>query len=145
MATPHVSGVAALIMSAGNYTNQEVRDAMNTTALDLGSAGRDNSFGYGLVQAADAIAHLEDGGGNPPPTGITLAADGYRNRGRRNVDLTWSGAATVDIYRDGNLIASSISGTSYTDSLGRARGTFSYQVCEAGSNTNCSNSATVSF
>jgi len=59
MATPHVSGVAALIWGCyPQATNQRIRDAMNATAKDKGSAGRDNSYGYGIVQAKAALANL---------------------------------------------------------------------------------------
>lgn len=59
MATPHVSGVAALIWSCfPGANNQTIRDTMNATALDKGAAGRDNAYGYGIVQAKDAIASL---------------------------------------------------------------------------------------
>lgn len=75
MATPHVAGVAALIWSANlTWTNVEIRDAMNATALDLGAAGRDNAYGYGLVQAYNAWQLLGGGGGttdNPPTVSIT--------------------------------------------------------------------------
>jgi serine protease len=55
MATPHVSAVAALIWSYNtSKTNAQVRDALNKTAKDLGAAGRDNGFGWGLVKAARA-------------------------------------------------------------------------------------------
>ncbi|MHB9000422.1 MAG: S8 family serine peptidase, partial [Thermoanaerobaculia bacterium] len=55
MATPHVSAVAALVWSYDtSKTNAQVRDAMNKTAKDLGAAGRDNNFGYGLVKALRA-------------------------------------------------------------------------------------------
>ncbi len=64
MATPHVSAVAALLWSQfPSATNVQIREAMNATALDLGAAGRDVAFGYGLVQAADALALLGGGGG----------------------------------------------------------------------------------
>jgi hypothetical protein len=74
MATPHVSGVAALIWSADlTLTNVQIRDAMNATALDLGAAGRDNAYGYGLVQAYAAWQHLGGGGitDTPPTVSIT--------------------------------------------------------------------------
>jgi subtilisin family serine protease len=62
MATPHVAGVAALVWSANpDWTNVELREAMNTTALDLGDYGRDMAYGYGLVQAADALDYLING------------------------------------------------------------------------------------
>jgi subtilisin family serine protease len=75
MATPHVSGVAALVWSHHTEcTNDEIRGALTSTALDLGDPGRDNSYGFGLVQAADALAHLDanlcgDGGTTDPPPG----------------------------------------------------------------------------
>lgn len=59
MATPHVAGVAALLWSARpNATNAEIRAAMTATALDLGEPGRDIAYGYGLVQAYDALQYL---------------------------------------------------------------------------------------
>jgi subtilisin family serine protease len=59
MATPHVSGVAALIWSCyPGLTNQKVRDTMNATAKPAGAAGRDNAYGYGIVQAKAAVDSL---------------------------------------------------------------------------------------
>lgn len=52
MATPHVSGVAALAMQANPLlTNVEIRALLVSTADDLGALGHDNFFGYGLVDA----------------------------------------------------------------------------------------------
>jgi subtilisin family serine protease len=63
MATPHVAGVAALVWSNHqDCSNQEIRSALTTTALDLGAGGRDDLYGHGLVQAASAIAHLGTNG-----------------------------------------------------------------------------------
>jgi serine protease len=56
MACPHVVGVAALVMEANDeLTNVQVRDIMNGTAVDLGAAGWDPEYGYGLVNAEDAV------------------------------------------------------------------------------------------
>ncbi|WP_305852102.1 pre-peptidase C-terminal domain-containing protein [Aliikangiella sp. G2MR2-5] len=68
MATPHVSGVAALVWS--HYTDctaTQIRKALNDSAEDLGSSGRDQSYGYGLVQAKAAVDYLAQYGceGNP--------------------------------------------------------------------------------
>ena len=66
MATPHVSGVAALLWGAKpTATNTEIRDAITSTALDLGAAGRDDYYGYGAVQAYAALDALVGGGGDP--------------------------------------------------------------------------------
>jgi serine protease len=63
MATPHAAGVAALVWSAWpTATAQQVRSALIATADDLGTAGRDVDFGYGLVQAYDAVAYLSGAG-----------------------------------------------------------------------------------
>lgn len=81
MASPHVAGVAALVIAAGvvdlndnKRTNDEVRQQMIDTATDLGDPGWDPWYGYGLVNAAAAV-------GDAPPTptktmhvaGITFA------------------------------------------------------------------------
>jgi len=70
MATPHVSGVAALLWSANpDWTNVQIREAMTMTAMDLGEAGRDIAFGYGLVQAYDALQYLQSMGPGQGPKG----------------------------------------------------------------------------
>ncbi len=59
MSSPHVAGLAALILSQHpNYTNEEVRQIIRSTAADLGAAGPDNLFGYGRIDAAAALASL---------------------------------------------------------------------------------------
>jgi len=55
MATPHASSVAALVWSLhAGCTAEQIRASLNKSALDLGAAGRDNVFGFGLVQAKAA-------------------------------------------------------------------------------------------
>ena len=83
----------------------------------------------------------------PTPGQITLSARGYLVNGRRRADLSWSGATSsrVDIYRNGALIATPRNDGFYTDRIGGPPpGTFTYQVCNRGTNT-CSNQATVIF
>ncbi|MDW7727960.1 MAG: S8 family serine peptidase [Candidatus Methanoperedens sp.] len=56
MAAPHVSGVAALVWSQNpTFSNQKVREVLRDTAVDLGTAGKDNEFGYGKVNAYAAV------------------------------------------------------------------------------------------
>ena len=55
MATPHVSAVAALVWSLHtNCTAAQIRNSLNRSAEDLGTAGRDTRFGFGLVRAKAA-------------------------------------------------------------------------------------------
>jgi len=59
MATPHVSAVAALVWSYfPTCTGAQIRSSLTKSALDLGTAGRDNKFGYGLVQAKAAYNRI---------------------------------------------------------------------------------------
>ncbi len=63
-ATPHVSGVAALLVSLG-VRGQAAVQRILATATDLGSPGADLQFGAGLVNAEAAVAglHRPAGGG----------------------------------------------------------------------------------
>ena len=63
MATPHVAGVAALLISRGITTPDAIRNRLRDTAVDLGAPGWDPYFGYGLVNAAEAV-----GASNPNST-----------------------------------------------------------------------------
>lgn len=56
MATPHVSGLAALVKSTyPSLTNEEIRKKLTETAIDLGVIGRDTWYGYGLLSAPAAV------------------------------------------------------------------------------------------
>ena len=61
-AAPHVSGTAALFLASdlqdvngdGIINHKDVRKMLQSTATDLGAAGKDPVFGFGLVNAAEA-------------------------------------------------------------------------------------------
>ena len=81
------------------------------------------------------------------PAQITLSAQGYLVRGKRTADLSWSGATSnrVDVYRNGALTVTTRNDGFYTDKIGGPPpGTFTYKICNAGSQT-CSNEDTVTF
>jgi hypothetical protein len=83
----------------------------------------------------------------PTPGQITLSVRGYLVNGRRRADLSWSGATSnrVDVYRNSTLIVTTRNDGFYTDRIGGGGpGTFTYQVCNEGTNT-CSNQFTVTF
>jgi len=55
-AAPHVAGLAALIWSVNpNLSPEQVESVMESTAVDLGSAGRDDTFGDGRIDAQAAL------------------------------------------------------------------------------------------
>ncbi len=56
MAAPHVAGVAALLKGVNpGLSNVELRTILESTAEDIGTAGWDEQFGSGLVDAAAAV------------------------------------------------------------------------------------------
>lgn len=55
MATPHVSGVAALLIANGVKGPENVRQAMQSTAKDMGATGWDSGYGWGIVDAYKAL------------------------------------------------------------------------------------------
>ncbi|MCL1142053.1 S8 family serine peptidase [Shewanella gaetbuli] len=154
MATPAVSGVAALVWSQHNEcTGTEIREALKATAEDAGAAGKDVYFGYGIVKAAAAHAYLTangcEGGVTPPPTGgdITLSLNGVKSRGAKFINLSFAGlsGSDVDVYRNGNNVATTANDGAYTDSLNtKSTLSYTYKVCEAGTTT-CSAEESITF
>ncbi|HRW64978.1 MAG TPA: S8 family serine peptidase [Candidatus Competibacter sp.] len=68
MATPHVAGVLALMKSvAPKLTPQDIDTLLASGALteDLGKPGRDDQFGYGLINAYKAVVAAANSAGRP--------------------------------------------------------------------------------
>ncbi len=117
------------LYSDGDHTvSAEVTDSIGQTALDSVNVTVENSGG--------------------PTDPINLSVDGYKVKGKKYVDLNWTGAtsAAIDVYRDGSLVATTANDGFYTDGpLGVGGGSNMFKVCEAGSTTNCSNEAIVDW
>lgn len=59
-AAPHVSGLAALILSEDNtFTEKEVRDIICFTSDDKGAEGWDQYFGWGRINAYNALRSVD--------------------------------------------------------------------------------------
>jgi subtilisin family serine protease len=55
MATPHAASVAAVVWSQNpTCTAAQLRTSLNNSALDLGTVGRDDNYGFGLIQGQAA-------------------------------------------------------------------------------------------
>jgi hypothetical protein len=96
------------------------------------------SSGYAQATATthDSLQH----------TSLGLSAKGYKARGFHRIDLAWDGSGTVDVYRNGSLIAEGVEGEvfgDHTDSKGS--GSYEHQVCLTGSASECSNVTTTAF
>lgn len=133
MATPHVSAVAALVWSADvTATNAEVRAALQSTAQDLGAAGRDNYFGYGLVQAKAAITALTGGGGGGGGTVVHVSdLDAVKTLSKNS----WKATVTITVRDAAGALVSGV----------RVDGKFntSAVACTTGTNGQCSVSASM--
>lgn len=57
-ATAHVSAMAALLVSQGITDPAAVKAAIESTAEDLGTAGRDDDTGHGLIRPSEALKGL---------------------------------------------------------------------------------------
>jgi subtilisin family serine protease len=94
MATPHVAGVAALLYGKGvvnsnasAWINDEIRNVLMLTALDLGTAGRDVKFGFGRVRVMEAL----NAGPVPPVAGVTgISYVAQPGKGRGGLEITVS-------------------------------------------------------
>jgi serine protease len=73
-ATPHVAGVAALLVSLG-LRGQAAADRILATAADAGAPGPDGTYGAGIVDAAAAVAGL-----GPPPGDPNAARGSFTTR-----------------------------------------------------------------
>ena len=51
MASPHIAGVAAMMMAQGIRNPADIEAIMEKYAVDLGAKGRDDLFGFGLIDA----------------------------------------------------------------------------------------------
>jgi subtilisin family serine protease len=61
-ATPHVAGVAALILSKNqDYSVSQLWDALTSSAIDMGSTGQDNIYGYGRLSLPPTLPMLTVG------------------------------------------------------------------------------------
>lgn len=116
MAAPYVSGMAALYKEKyPEMTNKQLRALLQKNAKDLGAAGRDRYFGFGLVQADK----------NPINHGIELPYT-TDSKGKLTVDTSDLVAhfGTYNVYRGDQLVGKNKTAAEWTDYA--SAGTVSY-------------------
>ena len=149
MATPHVAGLAALILSRNpTLTPDEVRSVIESSADDLGAPGRDTSYGEGRINAHNALAMVTPGGAPtplpPPPLSIwpqgcqDLVVDGdfesglaaWRVSGDARVDATQAYTGVQALHFPGGPAASGVATRTITLPSAPAEATlwFAYRI-----------------
>lgn len=91
MATPHVAGVAALLIAAGAAPSA-VPDLLRDTATDLGAAGWDRETGHGLIDPVGALEAVAGEVGSPTPAPGDPAPALYDvrvERSGRSLTVSW--------------------------------------------------------
>ncbi len=125
MATPHVTGAVALLLTTSvptgydaNDNSQwdpaEVRLRLQDTATDLGAAGKDNYYGYGLVNASAAVEATTPGpeGGEMHISDITMNT-GNKTAGRNT--FTWALATVTVVNSTGYPVSGAVVSGSWSD------------------------------
>ncbi|WP_234484086.1 S8 family serine peptidase [Noviherbaspirillum pedocola] len=113
--SPLAAGVGALVMAANpSLTPDSIQNILQSTALDLGAAGKDIYFGYGRVDAAGAVqAALSSKttvDSTAPTASITAPTAGSTVSGVAPVSVSALdnvGVASVQLSVNGTVVATS--------------------------------------
>lgn len=106
MASPFVAGAAALVWSQRPaLTPGQLEQVLESSALDIGTTGKDQYFGYGLVNVLGALTQQAD----TSPIGLTIVGDTPdaflplgTNTNKITFTLNESGYVTLKIYDSSN-------------------------------------------
>lgn len=129
----------------GGSLSRTLSPGVHTVTAMVTDTGGLNASSQVMVTVADPVTSA-----TPTPvatSGPTLSARAYRVKGSQKVDLTWSGlsGSLVDVNRDGALAFSTANDGVVTDDINKkGNGSYTYQVCEAGTAT-CTNIVATSF
>lgn len=100
MATPHISGVAALLIAKGANGPEEVMAAIQNTVTDLGTSGWDQYYGYGLINAKAALDSIQS---QPTVNNPPVAEAGGPYTGIKGTAIAFDGSGSYD--SDGSIIS----------------------------------------
>jgi len=121
--------------TAGNYS-------VKVTASDGVLSSSQQSFTWAMSSSQTPLPPPPP----PPASSVMLSAQQFDRTVNDQIRLTWTPSPWTEVwvYLDGELIAQTPNDGTYTDSVRRASGAYTYMVC-APDATSCSNNVTVSF
>lgn len=112
LSSPVVAGVVGLMMAAKpTLSSAQVESLLFSTAVDLGTTGRDSSFGHGRVNAAAAVQAAMAAAAadtQPPASSIAAPLGGSSVSGLVAVDVNASdnvGVSRVELRVNGTTVA----------------------------------------
>ena len=127
MACPHVAGTAALVLASpidsafdantnGVWDASEVRNKLDLTAKDLGTAGRDTYYGYGLVDAVKATSPTPADTTPPTITALTPANGATVTISNPTISAKATDASGIGVFSM-TIDGSSVSATYGSDTI----------------------------
>jgi subtilisin family serine protease len=146
LAAPHVSGVAGLLKAANPCAvDEDIKSHLEQTAEDLGSPGRDDFFGHGLVRADTSLGSSVDrsftcnSSGAPSMISLTganpqiIKVDTVYSE---QVDTVYSElGATASDDEDGDITDSIVIDSSSVDTTNPGSYGVTYEVTDSAENT----------
>ena len=173
MASPHVAGVAALYLETNPGASpatvaQSILGSATLNKVTGAGTGSPNRLLYSFVTGPSPTptptptplpTPLPIATPTPSPTpspsptptpSFSISVKGYKVKGLEKADLTWSvssvaTATKVDIWRNNSLILTAPNSGTQNDNINnRGAGSYTYQVCQSGTQV-CSNSVTIVF
>lgn len=85
----------------------------------------------------------------PEPSPYRLSASGYKVKGEWHTDLSFvpsDSSQEIDIYRNDSFLVRVVNTGTYTDATNyKGGGSLTYQICDTGNTTSCSNEVIVEF
>lgn len=119
-AAPITGGVIALMMARNPaLTPTQIESILKSTAVDLGTSGRDDYFGAGRINAAAAVA-AAGGSAPPPPPPPPPPSGGGGSTSATTLSITFPSASQASVAAGATITAnwSNISGAASTNWIG---------------------------
>ena len=99
MATPHVVGLAALLLAVDpTLEPDDIEDILKGTARDLGAPGFDRVYGHGLVDAYAAVLRAQARAGPDPALSVPSAVDLQWMREQVHLPIHNTAGGFLDVY-----------------------------------------------
>lgn len=115
---PIAAATAALVLSENpNLSAPALVSLLEQTATDLGAPGWDEYFGYGRVNAYNAVLAAGSGGGDTTPPAASISSPTAGSGVSGSIDVTGTatdnvGVVEIQLWVDGVLTATATSGAS---------------------------------